>query len=84
MAISACFSESEKEVILGSLKDCVDSNKTLFEDCTIHTSSLTSILPMKNPMTEKTVSWASQSKKQLFVQLALSLLRNNTPVLFYW
>ena len=81
MALSACFSESEKEVILGSLKDCVDSNKTLFEDCTIHTSSLTSILPMKNPMTEKTVSWASQSKKQLFVQLALSLLRNNTPVL---
>ena len=36
---------------------------------------------MKNPMTEKTVSWASQSKKQLYVQLALSLLRNNTPVL---
>ena len=29
MAISACFSKSEKEVVLGSLKGCVDSNKTL-------------------------------------------------------
>ena len=29
MAILACFSKSEKEVVLGSLKGCVDSNKTL-------------------------------------------------------
>ena len=27
MAISACFSKSEKEVVLGSLKGCVDSIK---------------------------------------------------------
>ena len=81
VAFTSCHSEDDKECILANLKECVESNKTCFENCTIHTSSLNSMIPMKNPMTDKTVSWTTQTKKQLLLKLALMLLKNNTPVL---
>ena len=74
------YKESEREVVLGSLKDCVDSNKTILK---IAQHTLHLLLPFCSWKSNdrKTVSWASHSKKQLYAQLALSLLRNNTPVL---
>ena len=63
------------------MKEIIDSNKEAFDHCSIHTANLTSLLPMKNPMSEKNVSWSTQSQKATLVKLSTALLRNNVPVL---
>ena len=80
-AFSSGLTESGKEQFLSSLKDCVETNQEVFADSTVHTATLTSLIPMKNPMSEKTVSWTSQNKKQMLSKLAQLLLKNNIPVL---
>ena len=66
---------------MSRMKEIIDSNKDSFADCTIHTANLTSLLPMKNPMSEKSVSWSTQSQKATLVKLSTALLRNSVPVL---
>ena len=67
--------------LMNRMKEIIDSNKESFDHCSIHTANLTSLLPMKNPMSEKNVSWSTQSQKATLVKLSTALLRNNVPVL---
>ena len=66
---------------MSRMKDVIDSNKDSFSQCSIHTTNLTALVPMKNPMSEKSVSWSTQSQKATLVKLSTVLLRNNVPVL---
>ena len=80
-AFSSCLSEVSKLELMSKMKETIDSHKDTFPHCTIHTSNLTALVPMKNPMTDKSVSWASQSQQQTLIKLSTVLLKNSVPVL---
>ena len=80
-AASSCLSQLEKLELMSRMKEIIEGNKESFPNCTIHSSNLTALVPMKNPISDKTVSWASHSQSQTLVKLSMALLKNSVPVL---
>ena len=77
----AGFTENEKENAISTLKDFVGGNEEIFKDLSLQLPVLTTLIPMKNPVTDKCVSWTQSSRKQALVKFALLLLKSNIPVL---
>ena len=63
-AFSSCFSIDKKEKFLVNIRECIESNKSMFENCTVQESPMDNLIPMNNPLTDERASWIEQPYKE--------------------